>query len=194
MGARASAAGERLAAAPQHRRQSVRGCTAPVSALRSGEAARRDATAYRGQRRTATRARFAGMSGTMENLICLECIGDVGAVSLTRTALCTMHLGLSGQRLSSREPATLPRRRSGVPCKSLGQRGAFQAEMVVQVGMDEANFCSVFIRQDLVIARSRRRNGRCEFSTGCWPSAPPPASHGCRARPWQRRSCAAHRW
>ncbi|MCT8003786.1 hypothetical protein NZL82_18085 [Sphingomonas sanguinis] len=52
--------------------------TAPLSALGSAAvASRRDATADRGQRRTATCARSAGMSGTMENPVCLECIGNV---------------------------------------------------------------------------------------------------------------------
>jgi hypothetical protein len=42
---------------------------------------------------------------------------------------------------------------------------AFEVEVVVDVGLAEANFCKLFICLNRSITRSRRRNGRCEFST-----------------------------
>ncbi len=41
----------------------------------------------------------------------------------------------------------------------------FLVEVVVDLGVDRADFCSVFILRKRCIARSRLRNGRCEFST-----------------------------
>ena len=37
-------------------------------------------------------------------------------------------------------------------------------KVVVDRGMDYANFCNVRMRRNRKIARSRRRNGKCEFS------------------------------
>jgi hypothetical protein len=45
-----------------------------------------------------------------------------GAVSLTRTALQTMHFRLWVRRPSSPESATRPRQLSGAPCRSVGRR------------------------------------------------------------------------
>ena len=41
----------------------------------------------------------------------------------------------------------------------------FGIEVIVDVGVTDANFCKQPIRRNLSIARSRRRKLRCEFST-----------------------------
>ena len=41
---------------------------------------------------------------------------------------------------------------------------ALLVEMVVDLGVDWLNFCRVFILRNRIIARYRRRKGRCEFS------------------------------
>lgn len=71
---------------------------------------------------------------------------------------------------------------------------AFRSEVVVDVGMrTEANFCSVVIRLNLSMARSRRRNDGWLFFTRLLPSGRSPASQHCRARSSQPCRTVDHR-
>ena len=52
-----------------------------------------------------------------------------------------------------------------------GDEMAVLIEMVVDLGGTELNFCSVFVLRNRCIARSRRRNGWCEFSARLFEAA-----------------------
>ena len=68
---------------------------------------------------------------------------------------------------------------------------ALRRKVVVDRAWTEANFCNVRMRRNRSIARSRRRNGRCEFSARLLSQRPisrsSPRPRSFSAAPYERR-------
>jgi hypothetical protein len=76
-----------------------------------------------------------------------------------------------------------------------GEDMMFEHEVIVDIGVDEATFCRVFICLNISIAASRCRGAGDCSSPDCWPSDRPPASARLRSRfATYTRLVGAPRW